>query len=327
LYYPYDPATPKAGQVGRSKPDCTDDTRADPRGDVELLKLLGASTTSSTRRAYESDLRHFIGWGGALPSSSLEIARYLAAYARHLSMATLSRRLVAIGQAHAIRGLVNPTKTDLVRRTLRGVRRTYGAPQRRAAALTRENLLAVASHLGDSLRDVRDRALLLVGFAGAFRRSDLVAMNYDEVHQTVHGITVTIPRGKTDQEGHGREILIPCGSTTACPVKSLNDWLLASGTADGAVFRSLRKGGQIGPTRLSPEAVAVIVKRRVMEAGLDSAMSSGHSLRAGYATSAAASGMPIWQIKAQTGHATDTMVGRYIQTATLLESVPLKAIL
>jgi integrase len=181
--------------------------------------------------------------------------------------------------------------------------------------------------LGESIKDARDRAILLVGFAGALRRSELVAMNYGHVRRVAQGIVAMIPRSKTDQEGQGREILIQYARTTACPVKALNDWLSASGITNGAVFRSLRKGSRIGPKRLAPDAVAVIVKRRVMDAGLDPAMYSGHSLRAGFATSAAATGMPIWQIKAQTGHVTDAMVGRYVRQAALLDIQSYKAIL
>jgi len=114
LYIPYDYPTPEAGQVGRLTPDCTDDTSAVRCDDIELLTLLSASTTQSTRRAYESDLRHFAAWGGPLPATPLDVARYLAAHAGRLSVATLARRLVAIGQVHAVRGLADPTKTDLV---------------------------------------------------------------------------------------------------------------------------------------------------------------------------------------------------------------------
>jgi integrase len=325
LYSPYDDSpTPEPGAVSQLTAVCTD---AHIDGDTELLKLLGASTTYSTRRAYESDLRHFAAWRGPLPATALDVARYLAAHSGRLSVATLDRRLVAIGQAHALRGLSDPTKTDLVRRTMRGVRRTYGVPQRRVAALTRGDLLAIAAQLGDSLQDLRDRALLLVGFAGAFRRSELVGMDYDRVHETVHGLTVTIARGKTDQEGHGREVLIPFGSRAACPVKALHDWLSASGIAGGAVFRSLRKENRIGPERLSPEAVAVIIKCRAKTVGLDPALYSGHSLRAGFATSAATIGMPTWEIKAQMGHTTDEMAGRYIRQAALQNLIPYRSIL
>jgi integrase len=230
-------------------------------------------------------------------------------------VATLARRLVAIGQAHAVRGLLDPTKTELVRLTMRGIRRTYGKPQRRVEALTTDVVLAMTSILGDPLAELRDRALLLVGFAGGFRRSELVAINYELVRRYVHGLVITIPRSKADQEGRGREVAIPYGRR-ACPVEALDAWLSASGISEGAVFRSMLKGGRIGQRRLSPDAVARIVKYRARAAGLDPASYSGHSLRAGFVTSAAAAGMPTWRIKAQTGHATDAMVSRYIRQAT-----------
>jgi len=249
-----------------------------------------------------------------------KFARYLAAHAGRLLVATLARRLVAIGQAHLVRGFPNPTTTDLVRRTMRGIRRTYGVPQRRAAALTIEDVLLITSLLGNALVDLRDCALLLAGFAGALRRSELVAIHYHSLRWTVHGLVITIHRSKSDQEGRGREVIVPYGRTSTCPVKALRDWLLVSGITAGPVFRSMHKGGRVGAKRLSPNAVAEIVKRRAKAAGLDSARYSGHSLRAGFVTSAAAMGMPTWRIKAQTGHTTDAMVSRYIRSARLLEA-------
>ena len=209
---------------------------------------------------------------------------------------------------------------------MRGVRRTYGKPQRRVAALTTDVVLAMTSLLGNSLAELRDRALLLVGFAGAFRRSELVAIDYDSVRRGVHGLVITIPRSKSDQEGRGREVVIPYGRTT-CPVKALDAWLSASGITDGPVFRRMRKGGRLGTNRLSPEAVAEIVKRRARAVGLDPARYSGHSLRAGFVTSAAAAGMPTWRIKAQTGHASDAMVSRYIRHAALFDRDSYPAVL
>jgi integrase len=223
-----------------------------------------------------------------------------------------------MGQAHAVRGLLDPTKTELVRRTMRGVRRTYGKPQRRVAALTAGVVLAMKPLLGDSLAELRDRALLLLGFAGGFRRSELVAIDCGSVRRCVYGLVITIPRSKSDQEGCGRQVVIPYGCTM-CPVEALDAWLSASGITEGAVFRQMRKGGRLGANRLSPEAVAEIVKRRVKEVGLDPKRYSGHSLRAGFVTSAAAAGMPTWRIKAQTGHATDAMLSRYIRHAALFD--------
>jgi len=241
-------------------------------------------------------------------------------------VATLARRLVAIGQAHAVRGLLDPTKTELVRRTMRGVRCTYGKPQRRAAALMTDDVLAMTSLLGNSLAELRDRALLLLGFAGGFRRSELVSIDCGAVRRCIHGPVIMIPKSKSDQESCGRQVVIPYGRTM-CPVEALDAWLSASGITDGPVFRQMRKGGRPGTNPLSPEAVAEIVKRRAREIGLDPGCYSGHSLRAGFVTSAAAAGVPAWRIKAQTGHASDAMIGRYIQHAALFDCDAFPAVL
>jgi hypothetical protein len=139
--------------------------------DPKVLHFIEAATASSTRRAYDSDLKHFLAWGGSLPASSDVIARYLAAHATTHAVATLARHLVAIRRAHALQGLPDPVRSELVRLTFRGIRRVHGRPQRRAAAVLAEEMAAIVASLGDSLRDCRDRALLLIGFAGAFRRS------------------------------------------------------------------------------------------------------------------------------------------------------------
>jgi len=253
LYSPYsDSPALIPGNVCRPTTDCADELAAANCNEIELLRLLDASTTHSTKRSYESDFRHFVAWGGLVPAIPVDVAKYLAAHAGGLSVATLARRLVAIGQAHGVRGLPDPTKTELVRRTMRGIRRTYGRPQRRATALTTEDVLVITSRLGNALVDIRDRALLLMGFAGAFRRSELVAIDYEAVRPVVGGLEITIPRSKSD---------------------------------------------------------------------------SGHSLRAGFVTSAAAAGVPAWRIKAQTGHASEAMVGRYIRHAALFDRDAFPAVL
>ena len=310
------PDTPPANIV-RFAVDCTDRLGVSST-DLKLLELVAASTAQSTRDAYNSDVRHFLAWGGTLPATSLTVARYLADHATDLSAATLARRLVAIGRAHTLKAFPNPTKFDLVRLTMRGIRRTHAVPQRRVAALTKAEILAMASSLGDLLKDMRDRAVLLVGFAGAFRRSELVAIDCKSLRLAAHGLVIVISRSKSDQEGYGREILIRYGRGATCPIKALEAWLSASGITDGPMFRSMQKGDRVGPKRLSPNAVAEIVKRLARATGLDPSRYSGHSLRAGFVTSAAAAGMPTWKIKAQTGHVTDAMVSRYIRDAILL---------
>ncbi len=216
------------------------------------------------------------------------MARYLAHHTRILSVATLARRLVAIRRAHTLEGLPDPTASALVCQTFRGLRRAYGRPQRRVAALTAEQLATIVSTLGSSLKDIRDRALLLVGFAGAFRRSELVAIDVRAVEWTASGLIISLYRSKTDQDWRGRKVGIPHGQGCLCPVAALRSWLEASGNTEGLVFRAVAKSGRIGNARLSGDAIAAIVKRRVADIGLSPALYSGHSLRAGFATSAAA---------------------------------------
>lgn len=281
--------------------------------DPQILELIAAATAANTRRAYQSDFAHFIAWGGIVPARSEAVAAYIAAHAKMLSTATLARRLVAIRRAHALRGLHDPTKAELVRLTLRGVRRLHGRPQRRASPLTVEHLFGIVSVLGNSIRDVRDRALLLIGFAGAFRRSELVAINCDWIKASERGVEIILPKSKTDQERTGRRIAIPRVGGLACPVTALDSWLQAAEIASGPVFRRVNKSGNVLASPLSSGAVATVVKQRAALIGLNSQDYSGHSLRAGFATCAAAAGLSAWDIKRQTGHVSDAALGRYIR--------------
>ncbi len=276
-----------------------------------------AATSDNTRRAYRSDLRHFIEWGGAIPASDVMVADYLARHAGILSIATLARRVASISKAHAAKGLPSPARSELVRSTLRGIRRAHGQSQRRARPLTREDLFSVLATIRDCPKDARDRALLLVGFAGAFRRSELVAIDCTDVEPVKQGVVVHVHRSKTDQEGAGRKVGIPHGRTRWCPVTALNDWLARTGIDDGPVFRPVDRHGRVHDARLSGEAVSLVVKGRAAAVGLDPDDYSGHSLRAGLATSAAAAGVSSWKIRQQTGHASDAMLARYIRDGEL----------
>jgi integrase len=278
-----------------------------------VLHFIEAATAPNTRRAYDSDLRHFLAWGGFLPASPDVVARYLAAHATTHAVATLARHLVAIRRAHALQGLPDPVRSELVRLTFRGIRRAHGRPQRRAAALTADRLAAIMASLGYSLRDARDRALLLIGFAGAFRRSELSGIDCRSIERTAAGIVITIPKSKTDQEGQARHVAIPRSRNAICPVQALHQWLERSGIKEGPVFRPVSRRGHVLPGQLSGDSIASIVKQRVRAIGLDPARYSGHSLRAGFVTSAANAGAETWRIKAQTGHVSDALVGRYIR--------------
>jgi len=183
--------------------------------------------------------------------------------------------------------------------------------------LLRDDLLMVLDAMGDAQKDVRDRALLLIGFAGALRRSELVGLDVGDIEQVRQGITLTLRRSKTDQDGKGSKIGIPFGRGRWCPVAALDAWQAISGITEGPIFRPFGRHGHIHPARLSGEAVSLIIRERVAAAGLDQTQYSCHSLRAGLATSAAQAGVPTWRIRSQTRHASDAMLGRYIRAGEL----------
>jgi integrase len=275
------------------------------------------SLASNTRRAYLSDLAEFERWGGSIPASVETVAAYLAARADSLAVATLVRHVASISKAHEARGLLNPTRSELVRATLRGIKRTRGCAQRQAKALLRDDLLLVLDAMGDGPKDLRDRALFLIGFAGAFRRSELVALDIGDIQHVRQGIVITLRRSKTDQDGQGRKIGIPFGRRRWCPVAAFDAWLTVSKIAAGAIFRPVDRHGHTGQERLSGEAVSLVVRQRLAAAGVDPAGYSGHSLRAGLATSAAQAGILTSRIRAQTGHASDAMLARYVREGEL----------
>lgn len=283
---------------------------------IRVLELAQNSLSANTQTAYLSDLQHFLSWGGQIPATPGCVAEYLAAHAT-LSIATLSRRLAALAKVHHSRGLDNPTKTELVRSVLRGLRRVKGTAQREAKPLLKEELLVVLGTMGERLKDIRDRALLLIGFAGALRRSELVGLDVADIEHVRQGIILHLRRSKTDQERRGEKIGIPVGRTRCCPVLALEAWLEVSGITDGQIFRPIDRHGRLEHMRLSGEAVSLVVRERVEAAGFDPVPYSGHSLRAGLATSAAQAGVATWRIRQQTRHASEAMLSRYIRDGEL----------
>ncbi len=291
--------------------NCTDQLTED------AAAYIRDSLAENTRRAYLSDLTHFENWGGTIPASATMLASYLSAHAGVLKTATLVRRLASISKAHRARGLPNHAQSELVRTTLRGIRRKHGTRQAEARPLLKDELFQVLDAIGDELRDARDRALLLIGFAGGFRRSELVSLNIEDLEFVRQGVVITLSRSKTDQTGAGRKIAIPLARGRWCPVVALEDLIRRSGTTAGAVFRSINRYGHVGQERLSGEAVSLIIRARMQAAGLRSDGYSGHSLRAGFATSAAQAGVATSKIRLQTGHKSDAMLARYIRDGDL----------
>src|SRR5271157_1351571 len=237
----------------------------------EVAAFIEASIADNTRRAYRSDLAHLSAWGGTLPAEPALVASYLAAHAETLSVATLVRRIATISKAHEARGLPNPCRSEFVRATLRGIKRTRGVAQRAAKPLLREDLFRVLDTIGEGMKDTRDRALLLIGFAGGFRRSEIVGLDCDDIERVRQGLIVTLRRSKTDQEGVGRKVGVPFGRTRHCPVLALDQWLAVSGIEAGPVFRPVDRHGRVASERLSGEAVSLVVKERVAAAGMDPA--------------------------------------------------------
>jgi integrase len=290
--------------------DCTVPDRA-------VRDYVQASVAPATLRAYRADLDHFTAWGGAIPSTDEQVAAYLAAHAGAFAVATLTRRLASISQAHAILNVPSPTGSALVRATMRGIRRTRGSVQRQAKPLLRDDLFLVLDHMVDDIRAARDRALLLIGFAGGFRRSEIVGLNVEDIESVRQGLIISLRHSKTDQEGHGRRIGVPVGRIRWCPVAALSRWLDLAGIASGPIFRPVDRHGGIGAARLSGEAVCVIIRERVASAGIDPTGYSGHSLRAGFATSATQAGASTAKIRQQTGHASDAVLARYVRDGEL----------
>lgn len=283
-----------------------------------------ASKAPATIRAYRSDWQHFSTWCEAhglvaLPAEPSTVALYLTDMAATAKVATLTRRLSSISQAHRTAGHESPTGAQLVRTTMAGIRRTLGTAQTAKAPILTADLRAFTAGLApDRVIDVRDRALLLLGFAGAFRRSELVALDIDDVLDGPDGLTVTIRRSKTDQAGAGRKVGIPYGSNPdTCPVRALRAWLAAAEITAGPVFRAVDRHGNVAGARLSGEAVALVVKRHAGRLGLPIGAYAGHSLRAGLATAAAQAGASERSIMNQTGHRSLPVVRRYIRDGSL----------
>lgn len=277
-----------------------------------------------TVRAYASDWRHFSAWCAEqqlerLPATAATVGLYVVAMASDgLKPATIDRRLVAINREHKVNNIPPPGLAGEVREVLRGIRRSQGTAQRQVAALLTDELKTMLAATPDSLRGLRNRALLLLGFAGAFRRAELVALNRGDLDFQRNGLVVTLRKSKTDQEGKTRRVGIPFGtSELSCPVRAVQTWLAAAEITRGAIFRGVDRHGNLSSDRLSDRSVARLVKEHAQLIGLDPERYAGHSLRAGLATSAADGGASDRAIMRQTGHRSVAMVNRYVREGRL----------
>ena len=283
-----------------------------------------ASKGPATQAAYASDFRIFDSWCrarvlSALPASAATVAAFLADEATAGKRAsTLGRRLAAIRYFHRADGHETPTADEKVKAVLSGIRRTIGAAPVRKKAATSDIVLGMVGGKGRSLRELRDRAILLLGFAGAFRRSELVALDVVDIEWTTEGALVTIRRSKTDQEGLGRKVAIPHGEI-ACPVAALKAWLEAASITEGAVFRRIfnKRAQRITDRRLAGRNVASVVKAGAAKLGFDPSTFGGHSLRSGLVTTAVKRGVNLMKVCDQTGHKSLEMLRVYSRDAEL----------
>lgn len=289
-----------------------------PKPSKLVASFTKAAQSASTKRSYAQDVRHFKA-NAKWPATPEIVAEYLARFAGTLSCATLEHRLIAVHRAHVDRGFDSPVRSLLVKRTMQGIKRTVGTAQRKVRALVKDDLpeLLIATSKQKPLKAARDKAMLLLGFAGAFRRSELVALTMEDITPHAHGIELLIRRSKTDQEGQGQTVFVPLAkSEERCPVKALQSWLEVAGIGSGPLFRAINRHDKIVCEQaLTPQAVALVVKAAVRSARGEEAAKgvAGHSLRAGFVTEAASVGMHVSVIMGQSRHRSYDMVMRYIR--------------
>ena len=276
----------------------------------------------NTKRAYLSDFAHFEEWCHtrglqSFPAAPGTMVLYLTDLSERYKLATIERRRAAVVQVHKA-GNQPPPLDGQVSLTMKAIRHKLSRRQSQKAPATIDHIARMVTTCDTTAPGIRDRALLLVGFAGAFRRAELVALNVEDIALVPEGLAVTIRRCKTDQTGEGEKIGIPYGKNKhTCPVRSLKAWLTEAGITAGPVFRGIDRHGNVQPRRLTPQSVALVVKRAAAASGLDESLFGGHSLRAGLATSAAAAGVEERLIANQTRHKSMTVLRRYIRDGSL----------
>lgn len=291
----------------------------------ELHRFAALADSENTQRAYASDWKHFMTWckrryKSFLPASPDDVANYIrvCAESMKLKISTVRRRVSSIAEAHNRNGFKSPCGEWVVRNTMRRLTRELGEPARGKQPILVEDLKAMLSHCPPTLTGIRDKAVLLIGFAGAFRRSELVAVNVEDITTSDEGIVIMIRGSKTDQKREGRKVAIPYGKELiTCPVKALLTWLDAANISKGPVFRAMTKFERARTTRTNGRTVAEIVKKYCTLIGKRVSSFSGHSLRAGLATSAAIAGASEASIQKQTGHKSLLILRRYIRDASL----------
>ena len=292
--------------------------------ELETIKNLKNSKSTNTLRAYQSDYNDFSLFCSkngfqAMPTQPKILALYITHLASYSKYSTLKRRLASISIIHKTKGHYIDTKHPIIVENLMGIKRTNGSNQKGKKPLLINDLKLLINAIDESkeknIRKIRDKALVLIGFAGGFRRSELVDIEYEDIEFVEEGVKIFVKRSKTDQSGEGMTKAIPYfDNINFCPVKALNKWVVEAEIKEGKIFN------------ISDKSVALIIKKYANYAGLDSRRYAGHSLRSGFATSTAESGAEERNIMAMTGHKSTEMVRRYIKEANLFKNNALNKI-
>jgi site-specific recombinase XerD len=282
-----------------------------------------ASVSNNTRRAYAADWVDFEYWckrvkRASLPATAETVALYLTKMANNLKTSSLKRRITSISKAHELKNIESPTKNERVRAVIRGILRSNGERQAHASPTLLTHIKTMIEAMPNNKKGFRDKALLLLGFAGGFRRSELVALNTEDLTLSKDGFTIKIRKSKTDQTGRGRTIAIGFGENElTCPILALEAWLSEARIARGPLFRPIDKWNVIADSRLTDQSVRLILKESLIRAGIPSKGFSGHSLRAGFVTVASINGASERDIQKTTGHVSLEVLRRYIRDANI----------
>ena len=303
----------------------------------ETLLNLQSSKANNTVRAYKSDFNDFSlfcdkNGFNSLPTEPKIVSIYLTYLStKEAKMSTLKRRLVSIGVIHKLKGHYLDTKHPTIIENIMGIKRRKGSIQKAKKPLSINSLKLIINVIDqqnkEDIKKIRDRTIILIGFSGGFRRNEIVSLDYDDLDFVPEGLKINIRRSKTDQFGEGSIKALPYfDNSQYCPVLSLKNWLNISKITTGSIFRRFSKGSKLSENRLTDQTVALLIKEYLKLVGIESKNYSGHSLRSGFATSAAESGVEERSIMAMTGHKSTEMVRRYIKEANLFKNNALNKI-
>lgn len=289
------------------------------------------SRAEATLRAYATDFADFESYANdrgesALPASAELVEQYVSHLADRAALSTIRRRVVSISLRHQALKLTSPTTAYAVREAMRGITRHKTTRQRSKSAMTSDLLKIALRKCGDDVKGTRDRAIMLLGFAGAFRRSEIAALDVDDVRFEARGAIVTLRRSKTDQEGRGREVAFPYLRSAMCPVAALRAWIKVAGIERGPLFVGFALDGSLTRERISGRLVERVVNSLAKKAGLEGDFGA-HSLRAGFVTSAAERHIETHRIAKVTGHKSQAVLAGYIRSAQVWDDSPLAVVM